>query len=122
MAVQFSTYVLSIVLVSALLGGVFYLSHVSGGKYHETFTIDSVTLPPATQRRFTTECGVITNLNGAIGCDVCKLFVGGLQDLIQKRKSEADIVEFATIICKTFKIEDDRVCDDITFQFKVTSN
>lgn len=55
-----------------------------------------------------------------IGCEVCKLAVEGLKDLVEKQSTEEDIVIFMTLICKKFDIEDDKVCDDIIKEYKVS--
>lgn len=59
-------------------------------------------------------CGNLEN----IPCDVCKLFVVGLRALVGRQAPEADIVKFAIEICKTFHIEDERVCQGIVRMFK----
>jgi hypothetical protein len=68
--------------------------------------------------KYKTECGIPADLS-FIGCEVCKLAVDGLQDLVKKQSSQEDIVEFMTFICQKFKIEDDRVCDAIIQEYKV---
>nr|XP_022336528.1 sphingomyelin phosphodiesterase-like [Crassostrea virginica] len=70
-----------------------------------------------TSRTYKTECGVLTDLS-FITCEVCKLAVEGLKALVEKQSSEEEIVEFMTFICKKFHIEDDRVCEDITREYK----
>lgn len=55
-----------------------------------------------------------------IGCEVCKLVVEGLKDLVEKQSIEEDIVIFMMFICKKFDIEDDKVCDDIIKEYKVS--
>lgn len=69
--------------------------------------------------RYKTECGTLADLS-FIGCEVCKLAVEGLKDLVEKQSTEEDIVTFMTLICKKFDIEDDKVCDDIIKEYKVS--
>lgn len=61
-------------------------------------------------------CGNLEN----IPCDVCKLFVVGLRELVGRQAPEADIVKFAIELCDTFHIEDERVCQGIVRMFKVS--
>nr|XP_034338737.1 sphingomyelin phosphodiesterase [Crassostrea gigas] len=85
---------------------------------------DHPRIPSATPRnpkfktsRYKTECSTLTDLS-FIGCEVCKLAVEGLKDLVEKQSTEEDIVIFMTLICKKFDIEDDKVCDDIIKEYK----
>lgn len=68
-------------------------------------------------RRFLSKCGTVDF--SAIGCDLCKVIVSGLKNLVSKKSTREDVVIFATEICKLFRIEDFRVCDSITVQFQV---
>ena len=54
----------------------------------------------------------------SISCEVCKLLVFTVQDLIKTNASQEDIVKISTAICIDFKIEDKRVCDGITKEFR----
>ena len=112
----------SVTVFATTIYHVIYARHhvTNGGK---PVDVAAVLRPVAntvyTPRKFTRECGVITNLKTVIGCDLCKTFVTGLKYLIELEVSEDKIVEFSTYICKEFKIEDDRVCESITVEFKV---
>ena len=65
------------------------------------------------------ECGTFIKFS-AIDCDVCILFVTGLNLLIEKGSTQEDVVEFTTKACIDLKIEDERVCKAITREFKVS--
>lgn len=87
---------------------------------------DHPRIPSATPRnpkfktsRYKTECGTLADLS-FIGCEVCKLAVEGLKDLVEKQSTEEDIVTFMTLICKKFDIEDNKVCDNIIKEYKVS--
>lgn len=67
-------------------------------------------------KRVMSTCGTFDF--GEIGCSICKVVVSGLQNLVRKKSTQEDVVVFATEICKVFEIEDSRVCDSITIQFK----
>ena len=64
------------------------------------------------------ECGTFVKFS-AIDCDICILFVTGLNVLIEKGSTQEDVVEFTTKVCIDLKIEDERVCESITREFKV---
>ena len=60
-------------------------------------------------------CGNIES----IPCDICTVFVHGLRALVNRQASEEEIIKFAEEVCKTFKIEDNRVCQGVVQMFKV---
>ena len=65
-----------------------------------------------------TECGTFLKYS-AIDCDICILFVNGLRALVEQGSTQEDVAVFATRVCKDLRIEDDRVCDAITQEYKV---
>ena len=69
-----------------------------------------------TQRK--KECGTFIKYS-AIDCDICILFVNGLRVLVDQGSTQESVALFAARVCKDLKIEDDRVCDAITQEYKV---
>ncbi|XP_045170624.2 sphingomyelin phosphodiesterase-like [Mercenaria mercenaria] len=63
------------------------------------------------------ECGSIVSVS-AIDCDICVLFVNELSSLVDKGKTQEDVVEFSTKACIDLKIEDERVCQAVVQEFK----
>lgn len=52
-------------------------------------------------------------------CDACKMLVAVIRMMVAEQKTTEDIIEAAIVICKAFKIEDDRVCDMVVRQYHV---
>lgn len=44
-------------------------------------------------------------------CEACKVIVKQLQDQVAQQKTTDEFIKVAIDICKTYKVEDDRVCD-----------
>ncbi|KAL3856819.1 hypothetical protein ACJMK2_011534 [Sinanodonta woodiana] len=63
------------------------------------------------------ECGAIRKFSET-DCDICKLFVNMFQLLVKQGSTQEEVVKLFTAICKNFKIEDERVCESITIEFK----
>ncbi len=57
---------------------------------------------------------------GKVTCDVCKIIVGTIKKLYDTHTSWDDIAKLGGDICYWFKIEDERVCKAIAFEFKVS--
>lgn len=55
-----------------------------------------------------------------IDCDLCKDIMAAIDDVIMSEESRDLIAVIAAEVCKILKIEDDRVCDYITREFKVS--
>jgi len=112
-----------IVLATVTAVPYFYSSSSSSGgdqTVHNDYGKEHKNIPlPKTPnyRKLISECGSINYR--AIECDICKLFVSGLKNLVKKGSTQEDIVLFATKICSLFAIEDQRVCARITVEFKV---
>eukprot|EP00057_Strongylocentrotus_purpuratus_P012123 XP_011666597.1 PREDICTED: sphingomyelin phosphodiesterase isoform X1 [Strongylocentrotus purpuratus] len=53
-----------------------------------------------------------------IDCDLCKDIMAAIDDVIMSEESRDLIAVIAAEVCKILKIEDDRVCDYITREFK----
>ncbi|XP_065178037.1 sphingomyelin phosphodiesterase-like [Sycon ciliatum] len=54
----------------------------------------------------------------SISCDVCKVAIVAVQALVKQNATEEEIVKLSTRICIDLKIEDKRVCDGITVEFR----
>lgn len=52
-------------------------------------------------------------------CDVCKLFVGLIQELFLQNRTEDEVVSIVTAVCIDLKIEDVNVCTLVVKEFKV---
>ena len=91
---------------------VFYKSDLF--KYHNKFRRELELAKTQRQK----ECGTYVKYS-AIDCDICILFVEGLKALVEQGSTQQDVVDFTTAACKELKIEDARVCTDITREFKV---
>lgn len=95
------------------LGPILYNRYLGGtDSTHDSSTIIAGNIRQ--KPRIKIVCGNLEN----IPCDVCKLFVVGLRELVGRQAPEADIVKFAIELCDTFHIEDERVCQGIVRMFK----
>ena len=92
---------------------VYYKSEIY--KYLRSKTRGELELAGAQRKK---ECGTFLKYS-AIDCDICILFVNGLRALVDQGSTQEDVAVFATKVCKDLKIEDDRVCDAITQEYKV---
>ena len=54
-----------------------------------------------------------------LDCDLCKVLVGVIDDLIDANRTEEEVVVIATEICIALKIESERVCRLVTKEYKV---
>lgn len=100
------------VLKQSLGETVYYNSEIYN--YLRTKTRRELELAGAQRKK---ECGTFFKYS-AIDCDICILFVNGLRALVDQGSTQEDVAVFATKVCKDLKIEDDRVCDAITQEYK----
>lgn len=68
------------------------------------------------RKRITASCGTILD---SVYCTACEVAVEGMKELAKRKSTQADVVYFAAKICILFSIEDTRVCNSITEEFKV---
>ena len=55
---------------------------------------------------------------GTVTCDVCKIIVGTIKKLYDTHTAWDDIAKLVGNVCYWLKIEDERVCKAIAFEFK----
>ena len=60
------------------------------------------------------------NLKSGLTCDICESVVSVMQQLIDGKAAEEDIVKIAITICIDLQIEDKNVCESIVPLFKVS--
>lgn len=57
------------------------------------------------------------HFDDSTSCEVCKTLVGILHGIGSVGIGEKELVQIATVICNKLKIEDSKICDDITHEF-----
>ncbi|XP_072029445.1 sphingomyelin phosphodiesterase-like [Amphiura filiformis] len=102
--------IMRILVISALLLGV-AVNHIEGRPW-DTYSQNANDINNVIEKHKFSD--VTLNLS----CDLCKLLVGMIDDLIDANRTEEEVVVIATQFCITFKIESERVCTLVTKEFK----
>ena len=82
--------------------------HVNSRPHHRLVDVTSVV-----------DTSRLSDVSVNLSCDLCKVIVGVIDDLISANKTEEEVVAIATEICIAFKIESERVCKAVTIEYKV---
>lgn len=65
------------------------------------------------------QCGTIASISH-LDCEACSLFVTTAKVLVEQGGTQDDIVSLARKTCIDLQIEDERVCDAVVIEFKVS--
>jgi len=66
------------------------------------------------------QCGTIVKVS-ALDCAACSLFVTAAKTLVERGGTQSDVISLAKTACVDLQIEDERVCDAIVVEFKVST-